>query len=232
MCRHGNCPGAASKGLFFHLPASGSSTTSTLIQEAKQRGIYCTCASCSNKNIWGVLSVAGGGKKGRLSDTPATCFLCFPNKEAAITMPWCAVLTQRRSREEPQNGRCLVPLTGINYCAWNRKKALTLWQHWHGLLLTSESSQADAGVSKTDERTLIFTEIWDVIQLCEALHKPVDIWTVLNRVNWITFHVKQFCFNYPSRYSRCSRKNEHFDSMWMNLLSKRGVKNQLQPGDQ
>lgn len=173
-----------------------------------------------------------GGKKGRLSDTPATCFLRFPNKEAAITMPWCAVLTQRRSREEPQNGRCLVPLTGINYCAWNRKKALTLWQHWHGLLLTSESSQADAGVSKTDERTLIFTEIWDVIQLCEALHKPVDIWTVLNRVNWITFHVKQFCFNYPSRYSRCSRKNEHFDSMWMNLLSKRGVKNQLQPGDQ
>lgn len=173
MCHHGNCPAASPKGLFCQLSALGSSTTSSLKKQKKVGFTVLVWVALTKTSEWCFLW--WGEKKGRLSDTTATCFLRFPNKEAAITMPSCAVLTQRRSREQPRNGRrCLFPRTGINYCAWNRKKALKLWQHWHGLLLTRVSSRAVTGVSKTDdrcERTLIFTEIWDVIQLCEALQR-------------------------------------------------------------
>lgn len=83
-----------------------------------------------------------------------------------------------------------------------------------------------------DVRELRFLLKFEMLDNFVKLSSDLAIWTVLNRDNWITFHAKQFGFDYPSRYSGRSGKKEHFDSMWMNLLSKKGVKNQLQPGDQ
>lgn len=75
------------------------------------------------KDIWVAFCVI---KKEGSAAQPCPCFLCSPNKEAAVTMPPCTVPTQRGSEEQSQNGRrCLFILMGLNWWERTRKRALS-----------------------------------------------------------------------------------------------------------
>lgn len=91
------------------------------------------------KHIWVAFCVI---KKEGSAAQPCPCFLCSPNKEAAVTMPLCTVPTQRGSEEQSQNGRrCLFILMGLNWWERTRKRALSCYNTKMVWRYISESTQ-------------------------------------------------------------------------------------------
>lgn len=97
------------------------------------------CMLEQQKDIWVAFCVI---KKEGSAAQQCPCFLCSPNKEAAVTMPSFTVPTQRGSEEKSQNGpRCLFVLMGLNWWERTRKRALSCYNTKMVWCYISESTQ-------------------------------------------------------------------------------------------